>query len=237
MAKNPEWLPHGDIEEIGERVYWVRGSAVVGPGMRIPRNMAIVVHNGEVTVIGAVRLNPTGEARLAELGELKHVVKIGYFHGMDDAYYLSKHDADYWTLPDGARDVDPAPTETLADAHLPFPDAELFAFEHTRHPEGALLVKRSGGILLTCDAVQNWPDTSGCSFPAKLATRLMGFTKRPAQIGPPWRKHMTPEGETLKTDFERLAGLEFDKLIGGHGSPLRSGAQQALAATVAATFD
>ena len=237
MEEFPESLPHDDIKEIGEGVYWVRGSTVLGPGMRIPRNMAIVVHNGEVTVIGAVRLSPTGEARLAELGKLKHVVKIGYNHGMDDAYYLSKHGADYWTLPDGARDIDPTPTETLANAHLPFSDAELFAFEHTVYPEGALLVKRSGGILVTCDAVQNWPDTSGCSLPAKLVVRLMGFTKRPAQIGPPWRKNMTPEGGTLQTDFERLAGLEFDKLIGGHGSPLISGAQQALAATVDATFN
>lgn len=237
MGEYPESLPHGDIKEIGEGVYWVRGSAVLGPGMRIPRNMAIVVHNGEVTVIGAVRLSATGEARLAELGELKHVVKIGYAHGMDDAYYLSKHGANYWTLPDGARDIDPAPTEILADMHLPFPDAELFAFEHTKHPEGALLVKRSGGILVTCDAVQNWSDTSGCSLPAKLVVRLMGFTKRPAQIGPPWRKHMTPEGGTLKTDFVRLAGLNFDKLIGGHGKPLQSDARKALLATVAATFD
>ncbi len=237
MGEHPEPLPHGDIEEIGEGVYWVQGSAVMGPGMRIPRNMAIVVHDGEVTVIGAVRLTPTGEARLADLGELKHVVKIGYFHGLDDAYYVSKYGAAYWTLPGGARDKDPTPTETLADAHLPFPDAELFAFEHTKHPEGALLVKRAGGILVTCDAVQNWPDTSGCSLPAKLVTYLIGFTKRPAQIGPPWRKQMTPEGGTLKADFERLAGLEFDKLVGGHGSPLQSGAQRSLAATVAATFD
>ena len=237
MADFPEPLPHGDIKELGEGVYWVRGSAVMAPGVRIPRNMTIVVHDGEVTVIGAVRLSPIGEARLAELGELKHVVKIGYFHGMDDAYYLAKHGADYWTLPDGARDKDPTPTETLAGAHLPFPDAELFAFEHTKQPEGALLVKRAGGILVTCDAVQNWPDTSGCTLPAKLVTHLIGFTKRPAQIGPPWRKRMTPDGDTLKTDFERLAGLKFDKLIGGHGSPLQSGAQKALAATVAVTFD
>lgn len=237
MGQYPESLPHGDIKEIGEGVYWVRGSAVMGPGMRIPRNMVVVVHNGEVTVIGAVRLSLTGEARLAELGELKHVVKIGYFHGMDDAYYVSKHGAEYWTLPAGAREKDPTPTQTLSDAHVPFPDAELFSFEHTKHPEGALLVKRAGGILVTCDAVQNWPDTSGCSLPAKLVTRLIGFTKRAAQIGPPWRKQMTPEGGTLKADFERLVVLEFDKLVGGHGSPLYSGAQQALAATVAATFD
>ena len=50
--------------------------------------------------------------------------------------------------------------------------------------------------MITCDSVQNWPDTRGCSLPAKLVTRAMGFTRRPAQIGGPWRKFMTPKGGT-----------------------------------------
>ncbi|HTJ80930.1 MAG TPA: hypothetical protein VL400_04380, partial [Polyangiaceae bacterium] len=107
----------------------------------------------------------------------------------------------------------------------------------TKAPEGALLVQRAGGILITCDSAQNWPDTSGCSLPAKVVTRLMGFTKRPAQIGGPWRKGMTPPGGSLKADFERLAKLDFDKLIAAHGGPLLSGARRALEATIAATFD
>lgn len=236
MSEHPRVLPHGDIEEIAEGVYWVQGSAIMGPGVRIPRNMTIVVHDGVVTVVNAVRLDDAGEKRLAELGDLKHVVKIGWVHGMDDPYYLEKFGAAYWALPSGAREKDPKPTETLAAGHLPFPDCELFAFEKTNKPEGALLVKRAGGILITCDSAQNWPDTSGCSLLAKVATKVMGFTSRPAQIGPPWRKGMTPQGGSLKSDFERMAGLEFDKLIGAHGGPLRSGARQALEATVAATF-
>ncbi len=98
------------------------------------------------------------------------------------------------------------------------------------------MVRRAGGILITCDAVQNWPDTRGCSAIAKVATRLMGFTKRPAQIGPPWRKGMTPPGESLREDFERLAALEFRHLIGGHGAPLRDTAKADFGRTVVATF-
>ena len=64
----------------------------------------------------------------------------------------------------------------------------------------------------------------------------MGFTKRPAQIGPPWRKFMTPSGGTLREDFVRLAACEFERLIGAHGAPLTSGASAALRATVAVTF-
>ena len=237
MIEHPRALPHADLEEIAPGVHWVQGSAVMGPGIRISRNMTVVVHEGIVTVINAVRLDDAGERRLAELGKVEHVVKIGWVHGMDDPYYLERYGAAYWTLPNGARDQDPKATETLAADHLPFPDGELFAFQQTKKPEAALLVKRAGGTLVTCDSAQNWPDTRGCSFPAKIVTHLMGFTKRPAQIGPMWRKGMTPQGGSLKSDFERMARLDFDQLIGAHGSPLRSGARQALEATVAATYD
>lgn len=176
---------HGDLEEIGEGVYWVHGSMRMGPGMRISRNMTVIKSGEELTVVNAVRLNSAGEARLEELGEVAHVVKIGFFHGIDDHYYLRRFGARYWALPGGTRDQDPNPHEILTTDHLPIPDAELFVFEETKQPEGALLIHRIRGILITCDAVQNWPDTSRCSIPAKLACHLIGFTKRPAQIGPP----------------------------------------------------
>jgi hypothetical protein len=64
----------------------------------------------------------------------------------------------------------------------------------------------------------------------------MGFLKRPAQIGPPWLKMMTPENGTLRSDFERLASLNFAHLVGAHGAPLMNTAKQDLAATIEATF-
>ncbi len=228
--------PHGDIGELARGIYWVRGSVKMGPGMRVSRNMTVIESDGALTLVNAVRLDDRGEARLTELGAVTHVVKLGYFHGMDDAYYVDTFEAAYWALPGGTRRREPTPSETLSKDHLPCADMELFAFEHARKPEGALLVARGGGVLVTCDAVQNWPDTTGCSVPAKLVTRAMGFAKRPAQIGPPWHKFMTPKGSSLRPDFERLAALEFEQLISAHGGPLTSGARAALAATVAAKF-
>lgn len=236
MTEHADALPHGDIEEIADGVFWVRGSTIMGPGLRITRNMTVVRDGDTLTVLSAVRLSSDGEAELDRLGKVRHVVKLGRFHGMDDAYYLDRYGASYWALPDGAREEDPTPTETLAADHLPIGDAELFEFRGTKAPEAALLVKRAGGILVTCDAVQHWPDAAGCSLPAKLVTHLLGFRKRPAQIGPPWRKRMTPEGGSLREDFERLAALPFAHLIGGHGGLLRDDAKQALQATVEATF-
>ena len=236
MTEFPRATPHGPIEPVADDVFWVRGSVGLGPGLRITRNMAIVRSGDELTLVHSVRLTPEGEAELEKLGTVKNVVKVAYMHGQDDAYYLDRFGATYWALPDGARDQDPEIQQGLRDDNLPFDDAKLFEFRDTKEKEAALLVERSDGILITGDSVHNWTDTAGCSAPAKLVTRLMGFLKRPAQIGPPWRKMMTPKEGTLRPDFERLANLDFAHIVPAHGRPLINTAKQDLRATIEATF-
>ncbi|MFT7654794.1 MAG: hypothetical protein ACI9ON_003819 [Limisphaerales bacterium] len=236
MTDHAPVQPHGSIEEIVDDVFWVQGSAQLAPGLRLMRNMAIVRNGEDLTVVSPVRLSPAGEAQLEQLGTVRHVVKIGFAHGIDDAYYLERFDATYWALPNGTRPQDPTPENELRPDSLPINDAELFEFHDTVQKEGALLIQRAGGILITCDAVQHWSNTKGCSPPARLVSHLIGFRRRPAQIGPPWRKRMTPKGGSLKSDFERLAALDFSHLIGAHGQPLRDTAKQDLIATVEATY-
>ncbi len=229
-------MPHGPIELVADDVFWLRGSVALGPGLRITRNMTIVRSGDELSLFHAVRLSSEGEAELAKLGTVKNVVKLANAHGMDDAYYLDRFAATYWALPGGARDQDPEIQQELRDDNLPIDEAKLFAFRDSNEKEAALLVERGDGILITGDAVQNWPDTAGCSLPAKLVCRLMGFLKRPAQIGPPWRKMMTPKDGTLRPDFERLANLDFVHIVPVHGRPLMNTAKHDLKATIEATF-
>ena len=227
--------PHGAIEQIFTGVYRVQGSVQMAPLVRIPRNMVVIAHEGELTIIGAVRLRPAAEADLEALGRVAHVFKIG-MHGMDDPYYVDRYRAKLWALPGARLSAGLVADATLApDAPLPFPDGRVFAFERTVAPEAAILLERDGGVLVTCDSVQNWTSTRGCSPVASLVTRLMGFIK-PAQIGPVWRKEMTLKGGTLRPDFERLAALPFKHLIGGHGEPLRDHARERLAETVVRVF-
>lgn len=236
MTEYPAPLSHGPIELVADDVFWVRGSIGLGPGLRITRNMTIVRCGDELTLFSAVRLSPEGEAELKKLGAVKNVVKVAYFHGQDDAYYLNHYGAAYWALPGGVRDEDPEIQEELRDDNLPFEGAQLFEFKDAKQKEAAFLVERDGGILITGDSVHNWADTAGCSLPAKLVTRIMGFLKRPAQIGPPWRKMMSPDEGTLRPDFERLASLDFAHIVPAHGCPLMNTAKQDLKATIEATF-
>ena len=227
---HPAPFPHGALLPLVDDVHYLVGSVRMGPGVRIGRTMTVLVHEGELTLVNAIRLQDLGP--LEALGRVAHVVKIG-IHGMDDAFYAKACGATRWALPG----VDlPEPVERLSVDNLPVPWVSLFSFEHTVQPEGALLADRDGGVLITCDSVQNWPDTEQCSLLAKPLTSIMGFNARPAQIGPPWRKGMTPPGGSLKEDFERMCQLPFRHLVGGHGKPLMGGAKEALMATVSATF-
>lgn len=235
MSQFPAVQPHGPLEELTDGIYWVQGTMRLGPGTRINRNMVVVRTGSELTLISPVRLSPKGEEALERLGQVKHVVKIGALHSLDDAYCIWRFGARYWALP-GAEPCEIPVHEVLRDDHLPVEDAQLFVFVATNEPEGALILNREGGVLITCDSVQNWPDTQRCSLPAKWAVRAMGLTKRPAQIGPPWRSRMTPKQGSLEPDFQRLVERDFKHLIGGHGAPLMDTAKDALEATVAATF-
>lgn len=224
---------NGPIQQIAPDVYFVTGSVTMAPLLRIPRNMIIVRDQDALTVINAVRLED--ESELNKLGTVEHVIRIGS-HGMDDAYYIEQFGAKYWALEDMAlgEGLD-ADVRIGVNTELPFPDASVFLFEHTTKPEAAILLKGDGGLLITCDCVQNWVNTDGCSLMGRAVTRMLGFIK-PAQIGPPWRKAMTPAGGSVLPDFERLAALPFDRLIAGHGVLLESGAKERFKESMSRTY-
>jgi hypothetical protein len=225
----PAVQPHGALQPIQPDVWFVTGSVPFKPLVRLARNMVVLRHAGELTLVNSVRLDEAGMAALTALGTIRHVVKIGV-HGMDDPWYAAEHGAQRWMAsPEGDA------TELVDGGPFPVPGVRVLRFAHTVTPEAALLLERGGGLLITCDSVQHWAPPELMSPAAKLLTYLMGFRK-PAQIGPPWRKRQTPPGETLRPDFERLAALPFQRLIGGHGGLLDGDAAAVLSASIEREF-
>jgi len=95
-------MPHGEIEEVFPDVFFVTGTSrpdFGGDALQFSRNMTIVRDNGDLSLINTVRLDDAGLARLDSLGRVTNVVKIGVFHGIDDAFYLERYDAKQWALP------------------------------------------------------------------------------------------------------------------------------------------
>lgn len=225
----PAALPHTEPREVHPDIFIVRGGFDMAPLMRITRNMVILRHEGVLTLVNSVRPTAAGQAAIEALGAVKHLVRIGAFHGLDDPWFRDHYDLTFWTVPG----MTPAGDQVLSDDNLPpVPDLRLIQMERTRQPEACLLVEREGGVLISCDSVQNWHDTEGCSLLAKAAVNLMGF-KNPASPGKPWLKIMQDrDGADLKADFERLHALDAQTLLPGHGSVMRGGVSAALGRTI-----
>lgn len=232
----PPIYPHDPIEEIAQDVFMVRGSIKMNALVRITRNMAIVRHDGELTLVNPIRLHSVEEEKLQTLGTIKRIMRLGPMHGVDDPYYVNMFKTEFWCQPGGTAYTQPAiDVEMQPDGPLPFPDAQLFCFNGTVQPESALLLQRGNGLLLTCDAIQNYGDYKHNNLPARIMMPFIGFPKT-TLVGPIWLKIMTPEGGSLKQEFERLLTLDFDALLSAHGSFLAHGAKAAVQAAVDRAF-
>jgi hypothetical protein len=232
----PPATPHDPIEEIATDLFMVRGSVRMNAFMRITRNMAIVRHQGELSLVNPIRLDEETERQLLALGSIEQILRLGPMHGLDDPYYVERFDAELWAQGESKTYPEPKIAQKLAaDRPLPFPEAELFAFGGTTQPESALLIRRDPGILLTCDSIQHYGDYHHNTLLARLVMPRIGFPKT-SVVGPIWLKIMTPEGGSLKTEFERLLTLDFDRLLSAHGSLLTSGAKDSVAAAVRRAF-
>lgn len=229
-------LPHDPIEEIAPDLFMLRGTVQFNRWMRITRNMAIVRHAGELSLVNSVRLDEAGERALKALGVVKRILRLGPLHGQDDRYYVERFGAELWTPGPSRSYPEPKPDQTLdPQTALPFPDAELFRFETTLQPEATLLVRRESGVLLTCDAIQHYGDYRHNSLLARLAMPWIGFPKTTI-VGPIWLKMMTPKGGSLEPEFRRLLELDFDRLLSAHGSLLAHGAHAGVETAVARAF-
>ena len=58
MADYPKGLKHDPIGEVAVDVFIVRGSMKMNSFVSISRNMGIVRHEGELTLINPIRLTP-----------------------------------------------------------------------------------------------------------------------------------------------------------------------------------
>lgn len=231
----PAW-PHGPLQLAFPDVHFVVGTNKThhaGTDYQTSRTMVVLREGDELTLVNTVRLTEAGLAELGALGRVRHVVRLGAFHGRDDPFYRDQFGATTWALP-GALGVDGRPADAELGPDLPFPaqGGRTFVFTSAALPEAAVLLPREGGILLTCDAVQSWSHVdpffsveTGASF---LAQGLIG----PANVPSTWLGACRPD----VSDFERLLQLPFRHLISAHGEPLRDEARQRLEQGVARAF-
>ncbi len=116
---------------------------------------------------------------------------------------------------------------------MPLRGASLFSFEHTKLPEAILRLDRDGGIVIACDALQNWAEPDPFADDAtRTKMKDMGFVIA-ANIGVAWQHVNEPKAD----DFERLKGLSFEHALCGHGTPVIGNAEATYHATFKRVFD
>lgn len=224
----PSALAHGAIEEVFSDVFVVSGAmktVLMDLDWKFSRNMIIVRDGERLILINSVRLNDEGLAQLDQLGKVTDVIRLGALHDRDDAFYLDRYQAQHWVMPG----LETGENVKLLgqDSPLPIGDASVFRFETTKIPEGILHLDRDGGILVACDALQNWlsPDEHFCDV-SKERMQGMGFFT-PANIGPVWLQAAEPAAD----DFNRVKALNFRHALCGHGEPVKDTAHEAFSAT------
>ncbi|NHZ69689.1 MAG: hypothetical protein GWP20_00440 [Thermotogales bacterium] len=237
MDQFPPALAHGTLEEVFPDVFFVSGAmetVLQEMDWKFSRNMIVVREGERLILINSVRLTDEGLAELDQLGRVTDVVRLGALHGRDDPYYVDRYGAEFWAMPGMEHETGLKSTRTLSlDDPLPISDASVFEFRTTKMPEGILRLDRSGGILIACDALQNWiaSDEYFSDSSRQLMQDMAFFT--PANLGPVWLQAATPEAD----DFSRLKELSFKHALCGHGEPLRDTAQDDYTATFKRVFD
>lgn len=218
---------HDPIKQLYKNIYLLHGSIKMGPGLAMNRNMIIIKDSTELTLLNPVRMNETGLAELESLGEVKRIMRLGDFHGLDDAFYLERYDCEFWAQAGQDTYKTPTPTHEInTQSNSPITNTSFFIFKTALYPEAALLIK-DHKLLITTDSIQFYNDWSYFTWITKLVFKLLGF-KQGLNIGLPWLKRVSPKGQSMKEDFSNLMKLEFDSIIAAHGSLLKSNAKELL---------
>lgn len=237
MSKFHNLMPHGTIKEVLTDIFFVTGTMkneFFNSMWQFSRNMTVVRENGNLTIFNSVRLNDEELAELDKLGKVTNVVRLGDMHGVDDLFYVDRYDADFWALPDMTiQEGLKIDKELVVGGEMPIAGSSLFVFDTTNRPECILRLDRDGGIMISCDSLQNWTESDEFFDKHTVDTMTgMGFFK-PANLGPAWMHVCEPQ----LADFERLKNVSFKHAFCGHGRPLLNTAQEAYHATFNELFE
>lgn len=233
----PVW-PHGEIHEIFKDIFFVTGTNKIhhaGEDIQTSRNMVIIRNDSELTLVNTVRLDSEGLRKLDALGNVTHIVRIGAFHGRDDAFYRNQYPTSLlWTLKGMSYDNGlKSDRDLIPNSVMPFPGCSLFVFETSKFPEGILHIEKEGGILISCDSIQNITCTDDFYNAATAQSFHAQGLVKPANISPIWLGATQTNGD----DFYRLLKtMTFNHLLTAHGEPLANTAFEQVTDTVKRVF-
>jgi len=217
-------------------IYYVMGSHKFnhdGVEFQHSCTMTIVRDGNELTLINTIKLTPEGLNELDTLGSVKNVVRIGAFHGANDAFYIDRYHAKFWAL-NGMENKQGKQIDTVLTpgSPMPFPHSTLITFETSKHPEAMIYIGTNGGILVTCDSIKNWIEVDEYFSPETAELYAKQGELGMASIDAIWLNAC----DVKKSDFDNLKLFSFKHLISSHGKPLLNNAHERINDTVKHVF-
>ena len=84
-------MAHSPITKVFENIWFVQGQVKMPMllPMKISRSMTIIrdIDSGELTLVNSMRLSSADLMELEKLGPIKHIIRVGGFHGRYDGFY------------------------------------------------------------------------------------------------------------------------------------------------------
>ena len=224
-----EVMPHGPLVEVDDGIMTVAGEIDMPLG-HFPRRMTVVALAGGGTAIySAIALDAGEMARIEAMGPPAILIVPGDAHRMDAAIWKQRYpDLRVLTPPGAAQKVgEVVPVDPVTD-RLDDPAVRWEIVPGTGGHEGALVVRRAGGVTIVCnDVIGNVAHPHGIG--ARIMGRLMGFGVSEPQVPRVIKHRVIDDSAALAGQFRAWAeepGLV--RLIVSHGDVIEEHAREVL---------
>lgn len=213
-----EVLPHGPLVEIDDGLLTVAGEIVMPLG-RFPRRMSVAALAGGGTAIySAIALDAPEMERIEAMGRPAILIVPSDGHRMDARIWKRRYPDLRVFAPPGAeaKVSEVVPVDATTDI-LDDPSVRWTIVPGTGGHEGALVVRRAGGVTIVCnDVIGNVAHPSGIG--ARIMARLMGFGVSEPQVPRVVKHKVVDDPKALAGQFRDWANEpRLARLIVSHG--------------------
>jgi hypothetical protein len=218
----------GSLTQFAEGI-WVDSQPAHIVGMELTATMAVLrLGGGNLLLYSPIRMTAERRAAIEALGRVTHLYAPNLFHHLHVGEWAAAYPSARVHAPVGM--VKKRPDLRIDRSHEEPLDPTFVGVVDELRIEGfrlreSVLVYRPARTLLVADLVHNVGRPPG-AWP-KFYTQAMGFYDRVA-LSRMIRWTAFSDPTAARRSIDHLLTLPFDQLIVGHGTPLQSGAKEAI---------
>lgn len=229
-----EVMPHEPLVEIDDGLMTVAGEIVMPLG-RFPRRMTVVrLTGGGTAIYSAIALDEAEMKRIEAMGPPRVLIVPSDAHRLDAKIWKERYPELKVLTPPGAAQAvgDAVAVDAVAD-FLDDPAVRWTIVPGTGGHEGALTVRRPGGVTIICnDVIGNVAHPHGIG--ARIMGTLMGFGVSEPQVPRVIKHRLIDDPKALAGQFRAWAGEpDLIRLIVSHGDVIEGEPRDVLLALAA----